>query len=102
MELELLTLPEDLSSHPILSGVGVTRSLVLCVCFVDRCLSFCPLCCLSFDLLILITPLVYSNSIYPSAQQELNPSFSGARIPQSSDFCIMFIYHGMFCCPFPF
>jgi hypothetical protein len=24
------------------SGVRVTRSLVLCVCFVDRCLSFCP------------------------------------------------------------
>jgi hypothetical protein len=23
------------------SGVGVTRFLVLCVCFVDRCLSFC-------------------------------------------------------------
>jgi hypothetical protein len=33
------------------SGVRVTRSLVLYVCFVDRCLSFCtfsfwPLCCL--------------------------------------------------------
>ena len=25
------------------SGVRVTRSLVLYVCFVDRCLSFCPL-----------------------------------------------------------
>jgi len=24
------------------SGVRVTRSLGLCVCFVDRCLSFCP------------------------------------------------------------
>jgi hypothetical protein len=37
----------------VFSGVRVTRSLVLCVCFVDRCLSFCPffsvpLCCLSF------------------------------------------------------
>ena len=44
------------------------RLLVLCVCFVDRCLSLCPcsfgpLCCLSFfDLRILITPLVSSNS----------------------------------------
>jgi hypothetical protein len=28
-------------SPPVFSGVGVTRSLVLCVCFVDRCLSFC-------------------------------------------------------------
>ena len=26
---------------PIFSGVRVTRSLVLCVCFVNRCLSFC-------------------------------------------------------------
>ncbi len=25
-----------------LSGVRLTRALVLCVCFVDRCLSFCP------------------------------------------------------------
>jgi len=26
---------------PVFSGVCVTRSLVLYVCFVDRCLSFC-------------------------------------------------------------
>ena len=37
---------------PSFSGVRVTRSLVLYVCFVDRCLSFCvfffwPLSCLS-------------------------------------------------------
>ena len=25
------------------SGVRVTRSLVLCVCFVDRCLSLCSI-----------------------------------------------------------
>jgi hypothetical protein len=37
---ELLTLPEHLSSPPVFSGVRVTRSLVLCVCFVDRCLVF--------------------------------------------------------------
>ena len=35
----LLTLPEHMSSPPVFSGVHVTRSLVLCVCFVDRCLS---------------------------------------------------------------
>ena len=38
-------------------GGGV--KIVLCVCFVDHCLSFCPflpLCCLSFDLRIRITP----------------------------------------------
>ena len=50
---------------PHFSGVRATRSLVLCVCFVNRCLSFffCPLRCLSFfDLRILITPLISSNS----------------------------------------
>ena len=36
----LLILPELLSSLPVLSGVRVTRSLVICVCFVDHCLSF--------------------------------------------------------------
>jgi hypothetical protein len=38
---ELLTLPEHLSSPPILSEVRVTQSLVLYVSSVDRCLSFC-------------------------------------------------------------
>ena len=42
VEQELLTLPGYLSLLPAFSGVRVTRSLVLCVCFVDRCLSFCP------------------------------------------------------------
>jgi hypothetical protein len=52
----------------------IIRSFVLCVCFVDRCLSFFfwPLCCLLFlDLRILITPLVSSNSSY-----FLHPSFT--------------------------
>jgi hypothetical protein len=38
---ELFNLPEHLSSPPIFSGVRVSRSLVLYVCFVDHCLSFC-------------------------------------------------------------
>jgi hypothetical protein len=38
---ELPTLPEHLSLSPVFSGVRVTRSFVLYVCFVDRCLSFC-------------------------------------------------------------
>jgi hypothetical protein len=48
------------------SGVRVNRSLVLCVFFVDRYLSFFwPLCCLFFfDLWILVTSLVSSNSSY--------------------------------------
>ena len=53
--------------HPrFLVGIHVTRSLCLCVCFVDCCLSFCHL---SFGqyvvcFTILITPLVSSNSSY--------------------------------------
>jgi len=46
VEQELLTLPEHLSSPPDFSGVSVTRSLVLYVCFEDRCLTFCTF---SFD-----------------------------------------------------
>jgi hypothetical protein len=41
---------------PVFSGVRVTRSLVLCVCFVDRYLSFCTF---SFGHCV-----VYSSSIY--------------------------------------
>jgi hypothetical protein len=39
----LFTLPGHLSSPPppVISGIRVTRSLVLCVCFIYRCLSFC-------------------------------------------------------------
>ena len=65
--IKLLTLPEVLGSSLVFSGVRVTRSLVLCVCFVDRYLSFFfwPLCCLFFlDLWNLNTSLVYSNSSY--------------------------------------
>ena len=41
VEQELVTLSEHLSSPSVFTGVRVTRSLVLYVCFVDRCLSFC-------------------------------------------------------------
>jgi hypothetical protein len=41
VEQELLTLPEHMNSTLVFSGVRVTRSLALCVFFVDRCLSFC-------------------------------------------------------------
>ena len=64
---ELPTLPEHLSCAPFFSGVPVTRSFILCVYFVDRCLFFFfwQLCCLFFfDLRILITPVVSSSSSY--------------------------------------
>jgi hypothetical protein len=41
VEQELLTLPGHLSSPPGFSGASITRSLALCIGFVDRCLSFC-------------------------------------------------------------
>ena len=54
VEQELLTIPEHLSSTPVLSGVHVTRFF------------FWPLCCLFFDMRILITPLTSSYFvIYP-------------------------------------
>jgi hypothetical protein len=37
----LLTLPEHLRLPPVFSVVRVTRSLILCVCYADRCLSLC-------------------------------------------------------------
>ena len=61
VEQELFTLPEHLSLPPVFSGVRVTRSLVLFVCFVDRCLSFV------FFLLaiVLSVRLRYADSDYP-------------------------------------
>ena len=54
---------------PFFSGVRVTRSLVLCVCFVDRCLSFrtlsfghCVVC--SSLIYVLITPWDLQRHIY--------------------------------------
>ena len=59
VEQELLTLPEQLISPPIFNGVRVTRSLGLCICFVDRCLSFCTF---SFGHFVLLR---YTDSDYP-------------------------------------
>jgi hypothetical protein len=56
VEEELLTLPEHLKSPPVFSGVCVTRSLVLYVSFVDRCLSFCTF---SFDHCVVCSSSIY-------------------------------------------
>jgi hypothetical protein len=70
VEQELFTLPEHIWVHPrVFSWVHVTRSLVLYVMFcrslfVLLYFFFWPLCCLSFDLQILITPLVSTNTSY--------------------------------------
>ena len=69
MEQKLLTLPEHLSSPPVFNGVRVTRSLVLYVCFVDRCLSFCP-----FYLGIVLSVLLrYTYSDCPSSNSSYDP-----------------------------
>ena len=59
VEQELLTLMEHMSSPPVFSGVRVDWSLVFCVVFcrslfVLLSFFFWPLCCLSFDLRIMI------------------------------------------------
>ena len=70
VEQELINLPEHLSSPPVFSGVRVTRSLVVPVSIVDRCLSFCTfsfghcVVCSLFDIRILIAPLVSSSSFF--------------------------------------
>ena len=56
VEKELFALPEHLSSPQVFSGVRVTRSLVLYVCFVDRCLSFCTF---SFDQCVVCSSSIY-------------------------------------------
>jgi hypothetical protein len=42
VQQELPTLPDNMCSLEDFSGFRVTRSLVVCVCIVDGCLSFCP------------------------------------------------------------
>jgi hypothetical protein len=46
----------------VFSGVRVTRCLVLCVCFVHRCLSFCPF---SFGHFVARSVLRLTDSDYP-------------------------------------
>ena len=60
---ELLTLPKHLSSPSVFSGFHVTRSLVLCVCFVDHCLSFCTF---SFGHSVVCSSLIYGVWLPPS------------------------------------
>ena len=59
-EQELLTLPGHLSSHPVLSGVRVTRSLVFCA-------MFCRSLFVLFLLIILFSALRFTDSDCPFA-----------------------------------
>jgi hypothetical protein len=61
LEQDLLTLPKHMSLPPVFTGVRVTRSLVLYVCFLDRCLSFCTL----YLAIVLSVLLRYTDSDCP-------------------------------------
>jgi hypothetical protein len=65
VEHELLTIPEHLSTSSVFSMIRVTRSLVLYVCFIDRCLTF---------------RLITSLNITP-------PSFIGAPVSNQESDC---------------
>ena len=58
--VEQPTLTEHLCSPLVFSGARATRSLVLYVCFVDRCLSF-----VLFLLAIVLSVLQLTDSDYP-------------------------------------
>ena len=86
VEQESLSLLEHLNSPPVFSGVSVTRSLVLCVCFVDRCLSFCTFPfgqCFVFDIWILITSLWYLLNLLIERAETNITSFHFQRCPPS-------------------
>jgi hypothetical protein len=56
VEQEPLTLPDHHEFTPVFIRVRVNRSLVVCVCFVDRCFSFCTF---SFDHCVVCSSSIY-------------------------------------------
>ena len=64
VEQELSILPEHLGSPPVFSEVRVTRSLVLCVSFVDRCLSCTFIFAIVLSVLLRYTDSDYSFGIF--------------------------------------
>jgi hypothetical protein len=106
VEQEQLNLPEHLNLPPIFSEVRVTRSLVLCLCFVDLYLSFYPF---SFVYCVVWPSFPHSwlNFGFVTrvigrvalVEQELvtfperlcsPPVFSGIRVARSLVFCAVF------------
>ena len=79
VEQKLLTFPECLNSPMVASKVHPAQSLVFCIelcqlLFVILYFFFWALYCLSFDLWLLITPLVYSHFYSSSVQTMATPS----------------------------
>ena len=71
VEQQLLTLPEHLTSPPVYIEVRVTRSLVLCVCFVNRCFFLC-----TFFLVIALSVLLYTDydGVAPIIRHTISPT----------------------------
>jgi hypothetical protein len=110
MEQELLTLPEHLSSPPVVSGVRVTRSLVLYVCLVD--IVVCPfvlfllaivlsvllLLAIVLSVLLLLTIVLsvllrYTDSDWPFGIYKLI-----LMSPDISLFVLLFVFFWPLCC----
>jgi hypothetical protein len=90
VEEELPTLPEHVSSPSVFIGVRVTQYLVFCVAFCRLLFALLsvfiwPLLCLSFDLRLLITLLVFFKSDH---------YFTALN---SQDFYIIFQYYNISC-----
>ena len=89
--------------NPSLRRVYGAWSLVFCAVFCRSLFFFCfvcPLYCLSFDIRILITTLVSSNSSCPYRASELNPSLRRVYGAWSLVFCVVFcrsLLLGFFC-----
>ena len=66
VEQKLPTLPEHRGSHPVFSGVRVTRSLFLGVNFVDRCFSFGHYVVVSSSICGFWLPLWYLQTLHLS------------------------------------
>jgi hypothetical protein len=92
VEQELLTFLEHLTSPLVFSGVCVAWYLVFCV---DHCLSFCPfwtLYCLSFDLRLLIAPLVSSNFCYSSIAYRVISHHITCKTKQNSEVSVFWTF----------
>jgi hypothetical protein len=79
MEQKLLTLSNHLSSPAVLSGFRVTRSSVICICFVDRCVSFCTL--FSFCDCVVCPSSVYGFWLYLRKPVQHYKTYSRTSLP---------------------
>ena len=68
VEREPLITAEHMRLPPVFSRVRVTRSLVVCVCFVDRCLSFCTF---TFGHCVVCSSSIYGSWLLPRYLQTL-------------------------------